>query len=117
MAMTFRERTLEEERAGSAKDGWCLALQRLSCCLLWDGHGHGASWGPGCDLLSGCSSSCLCYHHPPCQRLFKCYLKDLPLLPWGSEAEGLAPLTMGLQPGGLTEGLSQTPSRDSGSLG
>lgn len=75
------------------------------------------SAGPGCDLLGGCSSSCLCHHHPPCQRLFKCYLKDLPLLPWGSEAEGLAPLTMGLQPGGLTQGLSQTPSRDSGSLG
>lgn len=31
MAMTFRERTLEEEQAGSAKDRRGLALPRLSC--------------------------------------------------------------------------------------
>lgn len=36
MAMTFRERTLEEEQAGSAKDRRGLALPRLSC-LPWDG--------------------------------------------------------------------------------
>lgn len=39
MAMTFRERTLEEEQAGSAKDRRGLALPRLSC-LPWDGRVH-----------------------------------------------------------------------------
>lgn len=39
MAMTFRERTLEEEQAESAKDGRSLASARLSC-LLWDGQVH-----------------------------------------------------------------------------
>lgn len=36
MAVTFRERTLEEEQADSAKDRRGLALPRLSC-LPWDG--------------------------------------------------------------------------------
>lgn len=39
MAMTFRERTLEEEQAESTEDGRGLALPRLSC-LPWDGQVH-----------------------------------------------------------------------------
>lgn len=97
-AMTFRERTLEEEQAGSAKDGRGLAVQRLSCL-------------PAVGLLSTRSfrrilatASQRRQHHPTCQRLFKCYLKVLtiavlPLLPRVSEAKGLAPITAGLQPG------------------
>lgn len=65
MAMTFQERTLEEEQDGSTQDGQCLALLRGSaaCCglakqaeLLADLHNHPHSRGSCCLLTS---------HHVP----------------------------------------------------